>query len=250
MKKFILPLLIFFYIASPWKPVAESQGLTAPSESRISKEDAYKALGKRIGNYSFIDQDGKPFELKEYLGKPFVITFIYTNCPVICPALLLRLEETAKAAGERLGRDFRILVVGFDVDNDTPDMLQSWGKNFTDNFEHWKFVTTGDWEKMNRFVDQFGFGYKKSKEGYDHLILTSVVGKDGTIMAHVFGDDYAPQEVLSALDLTAPRKPILSLFSTGGWTLLVSILIAFLIFSLALYFSVLAPLKKRKEDVR
>lgn len=238
----------FFLLLFPSiSPCVELGFLTSQDQSMLNAVAAKKALGRKLKNFVLIDQDSNKFELKDFFDKPFIITFIYTSCPVICPNLLLSLEDVVQKAGERFGRDFRVITVAFDVENDKPEILKSYGKSLTKDLENWKFVTTKRVHEMRNFTKQFGFRYKKSKEGWDHLMLTTVVGKGGIIMASFFKDRYSAEEALKAVDLTEPLKPA---FSAGLKTLLLSALITTVVFSSIIYFYILTPLRRKKEALR
>lgn len=208
---FILTALLLYFA-----PPAESFGFLFKDKNKIYVNvlrKANEALGGKIGNFSFIDQDGKRFETREFAGKPFIITFIYTSCPDICPGLLLAVMNVIEKGEKKFGSDFRVLTVAFDVTNDTPDVLKPYSESFTSRHDAWKFVTMDSALEMRNFTEQFGFDYKKTDAGFDHLNLTSIVGKDGTIMAHFFGDQYQPESVLKALELVKPLKLDLDDFS-------------------------------------
>src|SRR5690349_12996288 len=43
-------------------------------------------LGMRAAqNFTLTDQYGKKVSLSQFAGKPVVLTFLYTNCPDVCP---------------------------------------------------------------------------------------------------------------------------------------------------------------------
>ena len=187
----------------------ESEGFFFKDKKKIyvnALRDANNALGQKMGDFSFVDQEGRPFATKDFIGKPFLVTFIYTSCPDICPNLLQAVSQVVEKGGERFGRDFRVLTVAFDVGKDRPEILRDYGKSFTNDFENWKFITSDNVFTMRNFTSLFGFTYKKTRDGYDHINMTTLVGKDGVLMAHFFGDQYKPEAVLEALDLTAPKK--------------------------------------------
>ncbi|MBI5185574.1 MAG: SCO family protein [Nitrospinae bacterium] len=239
---FLAISFLFLFIAFP--PLAEPGFLTSPDESQVSAVAAQKAIGRQLENFALIDQDGKKFEIKEFFDKPFLITFIYTTCPVICPNLLLAMEGVVQKAGERFGRDFRVITVAFDVENDTPEILKTYGESLTGDFANWKFLTTKSIQAMRDFTRMFGFRYKKAKEGWDHLMLTVAVGKEGIIMANFLTDRYDADEALKAVYLTGPRRPA---FYAGLKTFIASSIIAAVIFAALIYFYVLRPLKRKKE---
>ncbi len=226
-------------------PVFSQNLLLGGNQDNFSYDFANESLGKKLEDFPLIDQDGNPFQTKELLGKPFIVTFIYTNCPVICPNLVLAMEEAVIKAGSRFGVEFLALTVVFDVEEAKPEILRSYGESFTESFDNWIFVSAESAQTMLAFTKQFGFQYKKAQQGYDHLMLTSVVGKDGIILAHFFGQEYDPDEALKALKRTTPVKPGIS---PGAKTLIYSISIALIIFLSAIYFFIIKPIKKKKDE--
>ena len=58
---------------------------SAAKERLITAE---AAVGKKVGSYTLIDQDGKQFQLADFGGKPYMINFvylfqIYNHCMII-----------------------------------------------------------------------------------------------------------------------------------------------------------------------
>ncbi len=187
--------LIFFLLFLPSGAFSSLQEVTA-------KQDAFKlaniAIGKKIGDYKLIDQDGKSFSLKKFSGKPIIINFIYTSCGHICPTITMSLGKAIKEAGKDFGTTFNAVTIGFDIDNDTPHRMNEYGRSFTDDFRNWKFVTA-DKETMRKITDDFGFFYKKIPGGFDHLNAVTIVDSKGSIYKHVYGINLSPGEILDPL---------------------------------------------------
>lgn len=160
--------------------------------------ESEKAIGRRIGDYTLIDQDGKNFRLKEMPGKPLVISFIYTSCGHICPTITMNLRKAIKEAGKDFGEKFNAITIGFDVEHDTSQRMKEYGGNFTDDFKNWRFATS-DRETIERLAKDIGFYYKKTDEGFDHLNLVTIVDKNWKIYKQVYGMDFKPQEILQPI---------------------------------------------------
>lgn len=192
---FHLIAFIFFLSFSQAGASSSPQGIAIKEEAlRLSNN----AVGKRIGDYVLIDQDGKSFRLKEFAGKPIVISFIYTSCEHICPTITMNLGKAIKEAGNDFGIKFHAVTIGFDVDNDTPERMKEYGNTFTDDFKNWRFVTS-DRDTMNRMTRDFGFYYRRLKEGFDHLNTVTIINPNGEIYKHVYGINFSPREILDPL---------------------------------------------------
>jgi protein SCO1/2 len=56
---------------------------------------------------------GQPVTLGEYRGKAVLVTFLYTNCPNVCPLITANLHRTLGLLGRR---DSRVQIVAVSVD--------------------------------------------------------------------------------------------------------------------------------------
>src|SRR5271166_1423310 len=61
---------------------------------------------------------GQPVTLSEYRGKAVLVTFLYTNCPDICPLITANLRVVLEQLGRRAG-DTQIIAVSVDPRGDT-----------------------------------------------------------------------------------------------------------------------------------
>ena len=80
--------------------------------------------GQPVAGFTFTTSEGKRLAIEEFRGKPLLVTLIYTSCADVCPAVIESLAAAADAADGELGADsYRVLTVGFDTANDTPDRI-------------------------------------------------------------------------------------------------------------------------------
>jgi protein SCO1 len=71
------------------------------------------------------DARGGAFDTRSLAGKPYLVTFLYANCPDVCPLIGSQLRDTL----ERLGADAaRVGVIAVSVDprGDKPDTVRAW----------------------------------------------------------------------------------------------------------------------------
>ncbi len=186
----VLVALLVFQVSHAAEPSKSDQ-----QASVVRSEDV---IGKKIGEYKLVDQDGKEFNTAQFIGKPFVVSFIYTTCIHICPTITLSLSNATKQNVLALGKDFRFITVSFDPERDTSQKLKEFGSNFTKDFTNWKF-TSADKETIDRMTKDFGFYYKKDGDQFQHMNVVSVVDADGKILTHVYGMDFKPEQVLDPI---------------------------------------------------
>ena len=137
--------------------------------------------------------------LSDYLGKPLVISMIYTHCPIIC-ATTTRSLSTLKNSQDALGADsFGVLTVGFDTENDTPETMGDFAKRMDVNLPNWEFVSS-DVETIKKLSKDLGFTYFPSADGgFNHITQTTFVDKKGRIYLHVYGDEFDNKSLLQPL---------------------------------------------------
>jgi protein SCO1 len=68
----------------------------------------------RLRNYL-----GQPVTLSEYRGKAVLVTFLYTNCPDVCPLIASNLRVALNLLGARASK-VQVIAVSVDPRGDTP----------------------------------------------------------------------------------------------------------------------------------
>jgi protein SCO1/2 len=91
------------------------------------------------------DQDGAAFGSANLRGKVALVTFVYTNCPTVCPTLtaqMRRLQDEFKRDGTF---SQRVAFVSMTVDpkRDTPEKLKAYATQFGVDFAGWTWITGG-----------------------------------------------------------------------------------------------------------
>ena len=126
--------------------------------------------------------------LADVLGKPLVISLIYSNCYHTCPMTTQHLAKAVQSARQALGTDsFTVLTIGFDTPNDTPAAMADFARRQNIPLINWQFLSA-DAATMTRLMQDLGFIYKDSPKGFDHLIQASVIDADGKVYRQVYGE--------------------------------------------------------------
>jgi protein SCO1 len=63
---------------------------------------------------------GKPVNIAAYRGKAVLVTFLYTNCPDVCPLITANLHTAQGLMGAKEAAKVQILAVSVDPRGDTP----------------------------------------------------------------------------------------------------------------------------------
>lgn len=168
--------------------------LTTDSTAAESYQDKMKqmkvllasrqTIGRKLGDYVLTDQDGKSFNLKDYKGKPFVVNFIYTNCPHTCGVSTSIIAGAVEEFNKKSGKRIDVITVGFDFERDTPHRMREYGEAFTKNFKDWRFAS-GDKTTIDDFTNKLGFYFKRTDDGFDHLNMISVIDLNGGVYNNI-----------------------------------------------------------------
>ena len=149
-----------------------------------------QALGRTIGNYTFADSKGSPLSLRDYRGKPLVISLVYTSCSSVCPPTTQHLIDAVTEAGRVFGLErFAVLTVGFDARNDTVARMAQFASVQGIKFPNWR-VASGDTASIEALLSDLGFSYRAVAGGFDHPTQTTIVDRTGKIYRHVYGEDF------------------------------------------------------------
>jgi protein SCO1/2 len=68
---------------------------------------------------------GKEVNLDSYRGKAVLVTFLYTNCPDICPLITSNLRVAQNLMGPKVAAKVQIIAVSVDPKGDTPKAVAS-----------------------------------------------------------------------------------------------------------------------------
>ena len=74
---------------------------------------------KRAPELKLKDSTGKPFDISEHRGKVVLLTWLYVNCPDVCPLIVSNLKVAQAKLGAR-AKDLVIVAVSTDPERDKP----------------------------------------------------------------------------------------------------------------------------------
>ncbi|MBI5908756.1 MAG: SCO family protein [Betaproteobacteria bacterium] len=162
-------------------------------------ERSEQAIGRNVGNYKLTDSTGAPLSLRDYRGKPLVISLIYTACSSVCPPMTQHLIGAVNEASRVFGPDrFNVLTIGFDARNDTPTRLTQFATAQGIKSKNWR-LASADPATIEALLHDLGFSYASIAGGFDHVTQTTIVGSDGKVYRPVYGDDFPLQMFIEPL---------------------------------------------------
>ena len=103
-----------------------------------------------LSDFSLVDQNNDPINLKTFSGKIWIADFIFTRCAGPCPILSARMQRLQGM----LSHVPQVVLVSFSVDPeyDTPEVLARYAERFGIASDRWSFVTGGktDLDRISR----------------------------------------------------------------------------------------------------
>lgn len=130
-----------------------------------------------IEDFSFTDTDGNPVTKQDLLGKPFIISFIFTFCRGPCPNVTREMREIAERMKDY---DFNLISLTVDPKRDTPEVLKAYGEAQHADFTRWKFLT-GDQAQIYGLIQRsFAMPVQEeldrdSKPGFEIIHSTNIM---------------------------------------------------------------------------
>ncbi len=164
------------------------------------------AIGNAVPDFSLIDQRRQQVTLSALSGKVVTVNFVYTRCAL--PQFCLRMSNNFAALQKRfareLGRELVLLTITFDPERDTPEALASYASRWQANPSGWHFLTgsPGDIRRVSGFFGQEAF----ADEGLmNHSLHTVVIGRTGTLVANIEGNQFTPEQLGDLVAATLRR---------------------------------------------
>jgi protein SCO1 len=158
--------------------------------------------GDIMPEFTLIDQDGRTITLNDYRGRPFVLTFIFTRCPLpnFCP--LMSQHFAALQSAIEVGTDpvagTRLLSISFDPDFDSPDVLKTFAAGEHANPKVWKFAT-GTKPEIEKLTREFSVFVQPEGGSISHGLVTALIDRNGRIAKIWRGNGWTPEEVVREL---------------------------------------------------
>lgn len=164
--------------------------------------------GDEIPDITLVNQNGRRVNLKQFRGKPVLLTFVYTRCPF--PDYCLRMSSNFARVLQQLQKNpaafanAQLLSISIDPEHDKPAVLREYGGRYVGRvdpeFQHWQFAS-GSPEQVRKAAEFFGLAYNAKDGQIVHGLSTVLIGKDGKVLKVYSGNAWRPDDV--AADMIA-----------------------------------------------
>jgi protein SCO1/2 len=225
------------------RPAAQAPGLSDDDIPR--PPPTYQANGvtvdERVGGRIPLDarfrtQDGTLTTLGELLsgGLPAILTFNYSDCPMLCSVQLNGLTAALPAVGARgpspdpskgdaqfrLGAQFRLLTIDLEP-NETLDKARAMRERYLARLPEdqrdvarkgWTFLiaaTPGDGAAIRRVADAVGFRYTylADRAEWAHPAALILLSASGMVTRYIYGIEYEPAVLRTSIYKAGVSEP-------------------------------------------
>ena len=166
------------------------------------------AIGRPVGDFALLDREGRPVRLAGYRGKPLLVNFIYTGCFQVCPTSTRALLEALQAMRGTFDlNQFNVVSIGFNLPADSPQAMKAFALQQRIALPNWDFLSPHA-AIVDDLTREFGFVFKPTQAGFDHLLQVSLVDAQGRLVAQVYGDDFSADRLGEPLRRLLAHRPL------------------------------------------
>jgi len=151
-------------------------------------EDTYGIdanMDKEMEPFSFTDQNGETYKLDDLEGKWWVADMVFTNCTTVCLPMTTNMSMLQDSLNEE-GIDAELVSFSVDPENDTPEVLKDYAKEYDADESNWHFLTGYDFETIQDIsVDTFQQMLEEAPEGDDqvtHGVRFFLIDPEGNVI--------------------------------------------------------------------
>ena len=136
----ILAVPIVILLVTKWHVV---ENLLPKISEKENLPTLAKITVKPIPSFEFVNQDNETVTNETYKDKIYIVDFIFTTCPTICPKMTFHMRHLV----EELEKYDNVAFLSHTInpEYDTPDVLKEYAKQFSNkrkiNMSRWNFVT-------------------------------------------------------------------------------------------------------------
>ncbi|MCH2182238.1 MAG: SCO family protein [Mariniblastus sp.] len=168
-----------------------------PPSGAVLVDVPWKHL-QHVPDFEMTNQEGEPFRYRDVIGRPMVVSFFFAGCPSICRDL----NDQIKRLRDQLdGEDILFLSITVDPENDTPEVLKRYAKDYEATVDQWVFAT-GKPHKVREIGEQVFRVVVDRDTHTDNILLIDRWGK--------YRDRFKWDDPYDMKRFTAVAKPVIA----------------------------------------
>jgi protein SCO1 len=166
------------------------------NKDSITKDGKVDTIYHKIGNFSFINQNGDSVTQAKTNGKVYVADFFFSSCPTICP----KVKRQMKRIYTQYERNEEFIMISHSIDTkfDTVGRLHWYAEKMNAKAPMWNFVT-GKKEDIYKIAYDYlltALEDKNAEGGFDHSGALALIDRKGHIRGLYDGLDESKIDIL------------------------------------------------------
>lgn len=159
------------------RPAASSVQSSPPHNSFRGSKLPQGLVGSRAPEIRLTDARGRAMDTRRLRGRPYVVTFLYTDCKDTCPMIAAELRRALELLGPR-SRDAAVVAVSAKPETDTPANVRRWlaERRMPDNFHY----GLGERRRLERVWESY-YAAPQGTERQPHSSSMWLVDDEGRI---------------------------------------------------------------------
>lgn len=146
-------------------------------------------------SFSLKNYDGTTVTQESLIGKVTLVSFLFTNCPDVCPVISSKLKDLAdQAAKDKV--DFTIVAISVDPVGDTPASVKAYSEKFKMD-GRWKYLV-GAYGELQPVWQGYAISPGLTDPGIGHTDAIWIQDAKG-MRRVLFRSDFDPNDVLAAI---------------------------------------------------
>ena len=157
--------------------------------------------------FTLTNQDGKRVALKDLRGAPVVLTFLYTTCTDVCPALVHVLTSAEQHLAGNDRDAVRFVGITVDPKRDTPQRLKAYMKERGLDSARW-LLLTGSLAEATQVASDYGVVVRPAPKGdFVHNSVFLIIDATGRERAEFYGVATPPEAIVEELKKHFKARP-------------------------------------------
>ena len=104
-----------------------------------------------VSPFSLVDDRGQPINQEVFRGHPTIVSFLFTRCDAICPAMTSIMANIQEKTFD-VGSSVKLVSISVDPTYDTPPRLAEYAQRFKADPTRWRFIT-GPYDQVFHLVE-------------------------------------------------------------------------------------------------
>lgn len=168
--------------------------------------------------FTLTDQEGQRVSTSDLAGQVWLVNFIYTTCPDVCPTELMpkmRQVQTLVKADASLAGKVQLISISVDPANDTPPVLKAYGQLFDADPSMWRFLVGTEQETVDLLQTGFkvGLAQRHSHEAgsdehsdINHSTRFALVDANGRVRGTPLSSDVSAEQFVKEIRQLVSEK--------------------------------------------